>query len=76
MCINAKEKDKKERKGRRVKKELFKAQRVKYPIPSQATCMLIGVKSRMENNRKKGNRDRASNPAAFSCLLHHPVIIQ
>ena len=41
-CNNAKEREKKERQGRRAKKKWIKGQRAKLSTPTPATDMLIG----------------------------------
>ena len=67
--INAKERNEKERQGRRAKKKKgIGAQRVKHLTPTRAIDALIG-----EEKQKKKNRDLAPQP---SCPEHSGHLLQ
>ena len=79
--INAKERDKNERKVRRVKKRKWiEAQRVKHPTSSRATDALIGDEEQngkqQKEKEKQGVGPQTSNPGPFSHLLRHTGIIR
>ena len=63
--INAKKRDKKERKGRRIKiRKGIEAQRVKPPIPTRKNNAIMG-----DEEQKENNRERVPNPAELDHLV-------
>ena len=69
--INAKERDKKERKVRGAKKRKgIEAQRVKHPNPSRVTDAPIGDEK--QNGNKRTKRKRSGSPTQLPWTIQSP----